>query len=68
MPGMNGLELAQTVRQALPRARVVFMTAYGDGAVVQDQIRARQLDAYLRKPFSLKQVRDIVQATSAAVA
>jgi CheY-like chemotaxis protein len=68
MPGMNGLELAQTVRQALPQARVVLMTAYGDGAVFQDRIRARQLDAYLRKPFSLKQVRDIVQAIAAAAA
>jgi CheY-like chemotaxis protein len=66
IPGMNGLELAQTVRQSLPNTRVVLMTAYGDGAAFHDRIRARDLDAYLRKPFSLKQVRDIVQATLAS--
>jgi CheY-like chemotaxis protein len=66
MPGMDGLELAETVRHALPQARVVLMTAYGDGAAFQDRIRARELDAYLRKPFSLRQVRDIVQATATA--
>jgi CheY-like chemotaxis protein len=67
MPGMNGLELAQTVRQALPNTRVVLMSAYGDGATFKHRIRAMELEHYLPKPFSLKQVREIIEETSAAV-
>ena len=68
LPGMDGLELAQTVRQALPQARVVLMTAYGDGAAFQHGIRAMGLEDYLPKPFSLKQVREIVEGTPGQVA
>ena len=67
MPGMNGLELAQTVRQALPNTRVVLMSAYGDGVTFKHGIRGMELEHYLAKPFSLKQVREIIEETSAAV-
>jgi YesN/AraC family two-component response regulator len=56
MPGMNGLELAVVVRQALPHTRIVLMTAYGEGERVQDGIRALDLEGYLKKPFSMKQL------------
>ena len=68
MPGVDGLELAQTVRQTLPHTRVVLMTAYGDGATFQRRIRAMELEDYLAKPFILKQVREIVEGTCAQVA
>jgi CheY-like chemotaxis protein len=67
MPGLTGLELAQNVRQALPHTRVVLMTAYGDGVAFKQRIRALELEHYLAKPFSLKQVREIIEETSAAV-
>jgi CheY-like chemotaxis protein len=61
LPGMNGLELAMVVRQTLPDTRIVLMTAYGDGERLQDGIRALHLEGYLQKPFSLKQIRDLLQ-------
>jgi CheY-like chemotaxis protein len=60
MPGMNGLDLARAVRRIAPGTRVVLMTAYGDNARLQDRIRALELDGCLRKPFSLRQLREIV--------
>ena len=67
LPGMDGLELAQTVRQALPSTRVVLMTAYGDGVTFKHRIRAMELEHYLPKPFSLKQLREIIEEASAVV-
>ena len=61
MPGMNGLELAVVVRQTLPHTRIVLMTAYGEGEAVQDGIRALDLEGCLQKPFSLEQVRALLQ-------
>jgi len=68
LPGMDGLELAQVARQTLPQARVVLMTAYGDGAAFQHGIHVMGLEDYLSKPFSLKQVRELVEGTPGQVA
>jgi len=61
MPGMNGLELARAARRMAPGTRVVLMTAYGDGARLQDRIHALALDGCLRKPFSLGELREMVR-------
>jgi CheY-like chemotaxis protein len=67
MPGMNGLELAVVVRQILPHTRIVLMTAYGEGEGVQDGIQALDLEGYLKKPFSLKQLRALIEDPPQAV-
>jgi CheY-like chemotaxis protein len=61
MPGMNGLELARTTRRLAPGTRIVLMTAYADGDGLQERMRALALDGCLRKPFSLRQLREIVR-------
>jgi two-component system response regulator FlrC len=67
MPGMNGLELAMVVRQTLPHARIVLMTAYREGEGLEDRIRALDLEGYLHKPFSLKQLRELLQSSTEGV-
>jgi CheY-like chemotaxis protein len=67
MPGMNGLELARIVRQTLPNTRVVLMSAHGDGITFKHRIRALELEHFLAKPFSLKQLCQIIEETSAVV-
>ncbi|MEW6521689.1 MAG: sigma-54 dependent transcriptional regulator [Thermodesulfobacteriota bacterium] len=55
----DGLEILAEIRQLLPTAAVVFMTAFGTMDVT---IRAMQLGAYeyLTKPFDLARVREII--------
>lgn len=60
MPGLSGLDLARIVRQTSPSTRVVLMTAYGT-----DELRnitgQFNLDGYLDKPFTMAQIRKIVE-------
>jgi DNA-binding NtrC family response regulator len=55
----DGLQLLAEIRQLLPSAAVVFMTAFGTMDVT---IRAMQLGAYeyLTKPFDLARIREII--------
>ncbi|MCA6061911.1 sigma-54-dependent Fis family transcriptional regulator [Thalassolituus sp. ST750PaO-4] len=55
MPGMDGLELLQTIKQEHPWLPVVLMTAYGD---VGQAVKAMQRGAndYLMKPFELQEL------------
>jgi DNA-binding NtrC family response regulator len=55
MPGMDGLELLERIRQVSPSTTVVVMTAW---ASVDTAIRALKLGAYdyLSKPFQIEEV------------
>lgn len=55
MPGMDGLELLDTVKEAHPWLPMVLMTAYGD---VGQAVKAMQRGAndYLMKPFELPEL------------
>ncbi|MFZ5764436.1 MAG: sigma-54-dependent transcriptional regulator [Thermodesulfobacteriota bacterium] len=55
----DGLDLLPEIRQRLPSAAVIFMTAFGTMEVT---IRAMQLGAYeyLTKPFDLARVRTLI--------
>jgi CheY-like chemotaxis protein/predicted regulator of Ras-like GTPase activity (Roadblock/LC7/MglB family) len=60
MPGMSGLDLAQTVRQISPKTQVVLMTAHGTENL-RKTVRNLRLDGYIDKPFSIEQIRKIVK-------
>ncbi len=60
MPGMSGLDLAQAVRQFSPDTQVVLMTAYGT-AELRDKAGDMSLDGYIDKPFTMDQIREIVE-------
>ena len=63
MPGMTGVDLARAARRMSPDTQVVLMTAYGT-----NQLRSTTdhlgFDGYLNKPFTMEQLRDIVQHSS----
>jgi two-component system cell cycle sensor histidine kinase/response regulator CckA len=68
LPGMNGRQLAEQVRQISPRTRVLYMSGYTSNAIVHYGV----LDAglwFLPKPFSLAalvaKVREVLDAESA---
>jgi DNA-binding NtrC family response regulator len=62
MPEMDGMELIRAVRRAAPRTRIVMITAYGD---VNDFIDAMQMgaDAFVRKPFTVDRILDVIRSS-----
>lgn len=58
MDQMDGLALIESIRAIQPDARVILMTAYGT-ADLKSAVEGG-LTAYLEKPFSVEEIRNIV--------
>ena len=67
MPGMSGIDLARTVRARWPDTRIIMMTAYGSDAL-RKQAADLNLDAFVDKPFTVKQIREIISRIMADIA
>jgi PAS domain S-box-containing protein len=65
MPGGSGRELAERLRAAEPRLKVLFMSGYTDDAVIRHGI-SQLGEAFLQKPFSplalAQKVREMLDA------
>jgi len=65
MPDMNGPKLAEMLRKARPKLRVLFMSGYPDGAITNQGVLEHGV-AYLAKPFTTeaiaRKVRDVLGA------
>lgn len=57
MPGMDGFELLQWLRQNRPQTRVVMMTAFGSPTDRSTAVRGGVI-AYLEKPFDLLALKE----------
>jgi len=62
MPGMTGVDLARAARRMSPDTQVVLMTAYGTHKL-RDTTDHLGFDGYINKPFSIDQIRDIIEQT-----
>ena len=60
LPGISGLEVAQRLKQRWPTTQVALMTGYGDRLGPEDA-NAKGVDFVLSKPFSLDQLRSVVE-------
>ncbi len=58
MPGMGGLELLQIIKEEFPATRVIIMTS-GDSQRLRNHVH-RMGSWYVEKPFSLEQIRGLV--------
>jgi CheY-like chemotaxis protein len=60
MPGIDGLQLIETVKEKYPRTRFILMTAYGTDEV---EARAHHLDVYdyITKPFHVSDLLDVTR-------
>jgi two-component system NtrC family response regulator/two-component system response regulator HydG len=60
MPGMDGLELLQRVKDVRPQTMVVLMTAYG---TVKTAVKAMKMGAedYLGKPIDVEELEVVLQ-------
>jgi len=64
LPGVSGLEVSQQLKLRSPGTTVALMTGYFD-RMRPDDVRAKGVDAILKKPFSLDQVQSIVDKAAA---
>jgi|SRR5579872_983728 len=55
MPGMNGLELAQAIRERSPAKPIIMITAHSN-SITSD--RRAHLDAVLGKPFQVQELEE----------
>ncbi|MGH7413155.1 MAG: response regulator [Candidatus Rokuibacteriota bacterium] len=59
LPGISGLEVAHRLKHRWPSTRVALMTGYGD-RMGPDDAPSKGVDFVLAKPFSLDQLRSVV--------
>jgi CheY-like chemotaxis protein len=59
LPGISGLEVAHRLKSRWPTTRVALMTGYGDRMGSED-VKSKGVDFVLAKPFSLDQLRSVV--------
>jgi CheY-like chemotaxis protein len=52
MPGMNGLQLAEQARAAMPQLKVLYTTGYARDANAAERVQS----ALLPKPFTVEQL------------
>jgi signal transduction histidine kinase/ActR/RegA family two-component response regulator len=60
MPEMNGLEFARAVRSTHPATPILLCTGWNDLAD-QDDLASGLISDILQKPFSMRQLRDVVE-------
>jgi two-component system cell cycle sensor histidine kinase/response regulator CckA len=60
MPGINGRELAETVRKLRPAMKVVFVSGYTDDVALLQQLRAQAL-FFLAKPFTAQALGEMIR-------
>ena len=56
MPGMNGVQLAATVRQMLSEQPIVLVTGFGEGRVDSSEFQG-DIDLVMRKPVPRRDLR-----------
>ena len=60
MPGMNGVETLRRVKEILPDLRVVMMTAYALGELI-DEARREGAEDILYKPLQIDKMKPLLE-------
>lgn len=60
MPGLDGVQTLERLREAAPRMKVIMATAY---ATPQTAVKSKKLGAfnYLAKPYEMNDLLDVVE-------
>ena len=59
MPFMNGLELAEEIRQKWPNTHIILMSGKQFDEDLQQDNRSRKFDSFIQKPFIMQQIKQI---------
>lgn len=69
LPGMNGLELAESLKQRDPKCSTPIVAVSGlDGEEIVDRAHKSGFSAFIRKPYTLNSLKDVLSTYSAAPA
>ncbi|ULO09387.1 response regulator [Paenibacillus sp. 19GGS1-52] len=66
MPFMNGLQLAEWIRNHHPNTKIIILTGYDEFEYAQRAIKL-QIDEYILKPFSSQELIDILLKVRATI-
>ena len=66
LPGIDGDEIPQRIRQTQPKTKVIVITAYNDGGKTRDRLLSLGAFAHFDKPLS--SLRDLAETIKRAVA
>ena len=66
LPGMDGDEILQRIRQTHPKIKVIVITAYNDGGKTRDRLLSMGAFAHFDKPLS--SLRDLAEVIKRALA
>lgn len=66
LPGMDGDEILQRIRQTHPKIKVIVITAYNDGGKTRDRLLSLGAFAHFDKPVS--SLRDLASTVKNALA
>ncbi len=67
MPGQNGIEAARQIRDLVPAAHVVFLTAYDQFEYARDAVSVGA-DAYLLKPVNREDLQRVLEECTSRIA
>ncbi|MBU1221231.1 response regulator [Myxococcota bacterium] len=62
MPGMNGIQVYESVRDINPEQTVIFISAYDFTGKLEQYLQPGKV-VYLPKPFGIKELREILKKT-----
>lgn len=65
MPMMNGIELAEQLKEKLPECKVIFLSAYSDKDFLKSAIKLNAMD-YVEKPIDIDEITRIIRKTASA--
>ena len=55
MPGINGFEFVQKIREVKPKIKVLLMTAFDNNTTIfSEELLATKVNGFIQKPISLK--------------
>lgn len=55
MPGMNGIKMAESIREFIPDCRFIFLSAYTDKEYLKSAIRLKAIN-YVEKPLVIDEI------------
>lgn len=59
MPGMNGIELATSIKEHIPNCKLIFLSGYSDKEYLKAAIHLNAI-SYIEKPINLAEVQEVI--------
>jgi len=63
MPKMNGIQLVENLREALPNCKIIFLTGYSDKEYLKAAIRYKAVN-YVEKPVDLNELTKVLKSAA----